>query len=439
MASEKIYRSTKVIRLIILCGLVLLIGVVGMSALARMRQPPVKAVTKERPLSVEVQKAELENVPVVITGYGEVKALDVVAIAPEISGKVIYIHPRLEAGEVIPQGEVLFRIDPSDYEATLKGALAIIEQLNATILRLNKQHKMDQERLKTLERNRDLTKAQYDRIQRLFKEENVGTLAGVEQAEQAFNVTQDQVVQLTRTIELYPIQVEEAEANLASAEAKQESAKIRLRQCMVRSPFDARIKEVNLETEQYVTPGLKVLSLADDSVLEIRVPLDSRDAGQWLQFKGKRGRDQTAWFNGLEKLPCTIQWTESKADITWQGILHRVVKFDQQTRTLTVAVRIAGPNILNKNSEVMPLVEGMFCSVKIPGRTLNNVIRLPRWAVSFENTVYLANDHRLKTVPVKVARIDGEETFVSSGIKPGENVIITRLVDPLENALVIIN
>ena len=67
MIPEKTNKSTKVIRRIIICGLVLLVGVVGMSALAKIRQPPVKVLPKERPLSVEIQKAKFENVPVVIT------------------------------------------------------------------------------------------------------------------------------------------------------------------------------------------------------------------------------------------------------------------------------------------------------------------------------------------------------------------------------------
>jgi len=77
----------------------------------------------------------------------------------------------------------------------------------------------------------------------------------------------------------------------------------------------------------------------------------------------------------------------------------------------------------------------MFCSVKIPGRNLNNVFKLPRQAVSFENTVYLAVDNRLKTVPVKVARIEGESAYVADGLNVGDMVIITRIIDPLENTL----
>ena len=134
-------------------------------------------------------------------------------------------------------------------------------------------------------------------------------------------------------------------------------------------------------------------------------------------------------------MPCKIRWTEHNNGQTWDGQLHRVVKFDQQTRTLTVAVRVDAETALKKNPQSLPLVEGMFCSVKIPGRTLHNVFRLPRQAVSFENTVYIANDNLLKTVPIKVARVEGENAYVDDGLNAGDMVIITRLIDPLENAL----
>jgi len=60
---------------------------------------------------------------------------------------------------------------------------------------------------------------------------------------------------------------------------------------------------------------------------------------------------------------------------------------------------------------------------------------LPRQAVSFENTVYIAVGNRLKTLPVTVARIEGQNAYVVEGLNAGDNVIITRLIDPLENAL----
>jgi len=116
--------------------------------------------------------------------------------------------------------------------------------------------------------------------------------------------------------------------------------------------------------------------------------------------------------------------------------LHRVVTFKQQTRTLTVAVRIHAETAVSQDQTTLPLVDGMFCAVKIPGKKLQKVIRLPRWAVTFDNTVYIADDeNRLKTVPVVVARSEGDNIYISEGLIRGDRVITTRLIDPLENAL----
>jgi RND family efflux transporter MFP subunit len=397
MTINKIEKSKKpamvMVTSIVASIVVLFVSILGMTKFASLKTPPTEAKNGERHLQVEVLEVEQEDFPIIITGYGEVRALNVVPIAPEVAGKIIKIHPRLEAGEIIPKGGVLFKIDPTDYMTV---------------------RKTGRKRLTILERRHELAKKEYGRVRKLFKKNSVGTLAGVEAAEKAVLSVADQINQISQVLE---------------------TADTNLKRCEARAPFNARIKSVSLEKGQYVTPGQNVLTLADDSVLEIQVPLDSRDGRKWLRFDGEKINAKIAWFSGLEQIPCKISLTENNNGQTWDGRLHRVVKFDQQTRTLTVAVRIDAATTVIKNSLSLPLVEGMFCSVKIPGKILHNVIQLPRQAVSFENTVYLAVSNRLKTVPVKVARIEGEHTYVADGLNVGDMVVITRVIDPLENAL----
>ena len=184
-----------------------------------------------------------------------------------------------------------------------------------------------------------------------------------------------------KPFELYPLQIKESESSLLSAKSRMDTAKLRLERCTVKAPFDGRIKSESIEKGQYVSPGMSVVTLADDSVLEIQVPLDSRDANKWLPFYETDNNRLNAWFKGLKQVKCKVRWTESKSDSYWEGTLNRVVKFDEQTRTVTVAVRINGAEALSINHGSLPLVEGMFCSVDIPGKTLENVYRVPRWAV----------------------------------------------------------
>jgi multidrug efflux pump subunit AcrA (membrane-fusion protein) len=433
---EKNQPKKHVMMRIVICTLIILSGWAGMNGLASLKQPPTEALTGERPIKVQVTTAQPGDYPVAITGYGEARALTVVTIAPEVSGRVVYTHPNLKTGQIIPLGDVLFRIDPSDYEAGLQEARAGVTQWQAVVARLKKQLAIDTQRLKTLARSAQLAKTEFERINRLFEADRVGTRSGVDQAERAYNSALDQADQISQAVSLYPLQIREAESNLASTRARLSMAETNLSRCTIASPFNSRIKSVALESGQFVSSGQNVLTLVDDTVLEIQVSLDSRDARQWLQFEQAVGRGPAAWFATLKPVECTIRWTEDKTGSAWTGILNRVVTFDQQTRTLSVAVRVNAQSAMADGDRSLPLVEGMFCTVDIPGRTMRDVYRLPRQAVNFENRAYLVNsDNRLKTVDVRVERIEGEYVYVGQGINPGDTVILTRLIDPLENVL----
>jgi RND family efflux transporter MFP subunit len=434
MELEKTTRpKTRVAIRLFLCALVLSIGIAGMMGLAKLKEPPTEVGKRERPLRVETLVVERKDIQVVITGYGEMKAKDVVSIAPEVSGKIVEIHPNLEVGKVIPKGETLFVIDERDYHAACDQAEAAVSQQESIILRLQKEYGIARSRLKTILRNRDLAKAQLQRYRELYTKEDIVSRSSFDKEEQAYNLALDQADQMAQTVEVYPIRIEENRSLLDSHKAKLETAKINLERCRVVAPFDGRVKTASVEVGQHVAAGQSVITLADDSVLEMDVPIDSRDASRWLRFKPGETTKERAWFEGLEPVECKIRWTEDAADDFWVGRLDRVVKFDEKTRTVILAVVIEGSDAVSR--EGMPLVEGMFCSVEIPGKTMTGVFELPRWSVTLNNTVYVSIDGRLKTLPVTVARVQGEKAFVQEGLNPGDIVVTTRLVDPLENAL----
>ncbi|MBP8130267.1 MAG: biotin/lipoyl-binding protein [Candidatus Hydrogenedentes bacterium] len=432
MATGKARRPHRLVLRVVLCSFFILAGVGIKLFLDTLREPPQVAQIVEPRLRVEVARVEPEDVRVEITGYGEVRALDVVTITSKVAGEILEVYPRLEVGEVIPEGELLFRIDSRDYQAARAQAQAQVDRLNNMITLLRQQFEIDTGRLETYRRTRDIALEEFERDRRLYEEEDVGSGSLVNLSEINYRKAQDAFEQVDEAVTLYPLRIREAEHGLEAAKAALELAELSLGRTEVRAPFTARIKQVQIEAGQNVAPGVPALVLANDSVLEISVPLDSRDARTWLLFRDAAAdvAEPANWFGALEPVSCQVIWTEDPGNHVWTGALDRVERFDPMTRTLTVAVRIDSATH-PAEGDGLPLVEGMFCQVTIPGKTMRQVYRLPRWAVSFEGEVYVAEGDLLQRRAVMVLRSQGEEAFVSEGLQPGDLVIVTRLLNPL--------
>ncbi|MGD9007784.1 MAG: efflux RND transporter periplasmic adaptor subunit [Desulfobacteraceae bacterium] len=419
---------------IAVCVLILFTGIGGFLALASLKKSPAEADNGERPLKVKVLSVSAQTIPITVTGYGQVRTLNVVKLSAHVGGQVMALHPRLEVGEVIDEGELLLRIDPRDYAAAVAQSRAEVAQWSSVVQRLQKQAGIDGERLKTLERSRELARAEFERVQTLFATHSVGTRSGVDRAEQAYNASVDLADQMAQAVALYPIRIKESRSSLAAARARLGQAQVNLERCEVRALFTGRLTLATVERGQFVTPGTVLAAMADDTVLEIQVPLDSRDVRKWLRFADTGTSTTGAWFGRPEAVQCRVRWTEDKQGHVWPGTLHRVVAFDQKTRTITVAIRVQAAAARSENGG-LPLVEGMFCAVEIPGKDLSNAFRVPRAAVNYTNTVFLVQGDRLKTRSVQVARVDGDDAYITGGLSNGDRVIVTRLVDPLENSL----
>jgi len=378
--------SPSVFLRIFLCLLILGAGFAGFLVLKKMKKSPLQVEGQERALPVQVVQVQSDLVPVVVSGYGEIKSRSMVPLSAEVAGRITSVHPDLQDGAVIKKGEILCTINDQDFRLELATAQA---------------------RLQSLSRDLALARKEFARVSDLYKKNKVGTLSSVEKAERSVNGIVNQRVQVQQAMEL---------------------AKLRLERCIIQAPFTGRITGLGVEMDEYVTPGRKLLTIVDDADLEVEVSLDSRDGVNWLRFKPRR--DGGSWFGLPEETGCTVTWTE-REDVQGKGRLDRVVRFDPATRTLVVAVRLKSGNTLS-----FPLVQGMFCRVDIVGRPLDKVFVLPRQAVTYEGNVHVVISSRLHTRKVEVARVQDNKALITGGLQEGETVIITRLENPLENALV---
>jgi multidrug efflux pump subunit AcrA (membrane-fusion protein) len=424
------------VKSVILGLTVLAIGFGIKGALAAMKRDPDLAQLPEDVIRVNVTTLESESVEITIPGFGMAKALDVVAIAPEIAGTVVEIHPNLDVGGIIAKGESIFVIDPSSYAARRDEASAHVDQLDSQLARLKTQYTIDQKRLETLKRSRALAKTEFDRRKTLLEGDDVGSQSSVDVQEQAYNAAIDIADQLAQAVEVYPMRIAEAEALLASARARHTLAEIDLKRTQLVAPFTGRVTANSVEIGQFISPGRELVTLANDAILEISIPLNVREARDWIRYTGEPEHPDRAWFFKVEPVECEVRWTDQIThDQCWTGTLHRVGMYDQESRQIEVVVRVDGKDAAPTESNGLPLVNGMFCNVKIPGRTAEDVYRVPDGLVSHENVIYMAINGRLRSVPVEVVHRDGDEILIRGEFEPGALLVTTRLTNPLENIL----
>ena len=127
----------------ILSIIVILTASVGLSyIIVLMKQEPAERDISEfsRPVDVKVI-TEQSDYQVELSAYGTLTPKTHLAISPEVSGRVIYMHPKLDRGNIIKQGDVLFKIDSKDYEQQLKITQSRVDQLKNDIVQMEHEYK----------------------------------------------------------------------------------------------------------------------------------------------------------------------------------------------------------------------------------------------------------------------------------------------------------
>ncbi|MCC5845424.1 MAG: efflux RND transporter periplasmic adaptor subunit [Verrucomicrobia bacterium] len=403
------------------------------AALIRFSQRPDQVDPPENLLAVRIMTAQPDSAAAVLTAHGVVRPLREARIAAEVTGLLQDSVQVARVGERVEAGDVLARIDPRDTEAALADARAALAQARSHLTRLTVQEESDRQRRALAHRANELAESEFLRTKTLFEEQEIGSISLVEGAEQAFTQAATQLALLDQALALYPAQREETEARVTAAEARARQAETHLARTEITAPFTGRITHSAAEPGEKVQPGQVLFHLADDQTLELTAPLEASEVRNWLQFEETPAAG-SAWFPPPVPVPVRLTWAEAAQELSWTGTLHRIVNFDSTARTVHVAIRVDAEAARSPDHPI-PLADGMFCRVEIPGRTLDDVYTLPRTAVTFDGHVYLADkDDRLRASPVEVLRAQRDEVIVRGGISPGDRVITTRLIAPLEGA-----
>jgi RND family efflux transporter MFP subunit len=366
--------SSKTLKLVI-PAIVLVVGVAAAALIASARKAPPRV---ERPALgplVEVIEANVADIPIVVTGHGEVVPRVSVDLVPQVPGQVIRVHPSLVAGGFFKKGEVLVTIDPRDYELAMERAQAAVARAKVTF---------DREKAEA-----EVAREEWDVLHP--GEEPTGLVIREPQIRQA------------------EAEYEAAVADLAVAELNLERTRLSL-------PFDGVVVSENVDVGQFVGVGSRLATVYGTDTVEVRVPLESRELAWFDVPSGNRRSGPRA----------EVSAELGGHEVVWDGTVTRMeAQVDQISRMVHVVVEVADP--YKANEDHPPLLPGTFADVRIFGRTLADVVSLPRHAVREDNRVWVFEDGTLEVRDVEVLQADRERSLVSAGLEDGDLVIVTML------------
>jgi len=399
-------------------------GVLVLLWITAGKEPPATLQRGEPTRTVRVIEAlELDLIPIA-EGYGPVRPARVWEAVTQVKGRVIRIHPRLRDGEILAAGTELLRIDPVDYKLALAEAEAELAELTV-------QAKNARTSLEIETRNLALTQQELERARRLIKKGTTSKSA-VDEAERAVLGVQAAEQNLKNTLALIPVRRKMLQAKVERAERD-------LAHSLIHAPFDLRVADLKVETEQFVSVGQTLF--AGDAVDRVEIEAQMAMSSLRRLFLGRpefeldpvRLSEQLTTMLGFSPL---VRLDLGNYQAEWEA---QFVRFDDavdaQTRTIGVVVAVDYPYKKVIPGYRPPLSKGMFVQVVLRGKSHQARILVPRAAVRDGAVMVVDQDNRLRRRPVTVLFSQGQLSVIEQGLTPGERVLVSDLIPAVEGML----
>lgn len=366
--------------------------VLAMVAISKGKRPERKD-TLAKALLVDTIPVRVQALNLVVESQGTVLPRTETIVSSEVSGKVVNVSEHFVAGGFFRKGDVLLRIDPSDYDAALKRAEANLAAMQAQYA--------DQ-------------KARSD--QALKDWQNLGRTGE------------------PSDLTLRKPQLAEAQAGVKSAEADVQKAQRDLERTAIRAPYDGLVRSKQTDIGQYLAPGTTLGVIFAIDTAEIRLPLAISD----LQFLNLP--TATAAAND-ERTPVTLSAEGTGLRGQWQAEIVRTEGvIDQNSRVIYAVAQVIDPYAVLGQSQQPELRMGTFVRAEIEGIWLENIVMLPRPALKEGNTVLVVSpENELEIRNVDIIRAEPRTIYVKGGLKDGELVVITAIEAPIPGTQLVIS
>lgn len=366
----------------------LLVIAAGVAASLWLLNTGPEAKPRQRPKNaalVTVQTVEIGSRKVEIAVMGTVRPARQVQLTPQVGGEIVHLDKQFQPGGHFSVGEVLLRIDETDYRLAL-------EQLHSEIARIAAELKLEQGK------------------QRVALKE--------------FELLGEQVAAEEEELMLREPQLATLQASLVAAKARLRQAELDLQRTAIAAPFNAVVLERHVDLGARVSSGspLAVLAGTDSFWVEVAVPVSLL---RWIKLPqegtasevGATIYDEAAWGEG-----------RSRAG----RVIRLLATLEESGRMARLLIEVDDPQVLQpRNADNPVLLLGSYVRAEIDGPTLTEVAAIGRDALRDGDRVWIMDpDNRLEIRPVEVVYRAERDVFVR-GLSAGERLVVSSLPAPV--------
>lgn len=351
------------------------------------------------PLSVQVRPVEVREITRVVDSVGTLFPYDETVLSSEVDGKVVSVN--VDLGDAVKKGQILVKLSDEEQsyilaqdEATLRSAL---ERLGL---------KSDQDRLADVRQASEVRRAQADlsdaqnragRAKSLF-DQGLMPQADFDAAQIKLKSAQadyDQAVKAVRNL------LQEVERAKATVELQRK----KLRDTVIAAPFDALVKERNVNAGAFLKANSPLLTLVRIDPIRLKIEIPERLA-PWVRI------GQIADVR-----------LEAFADRPFTGKIWRISPtVDATKRTFIVEALIDNPR-----RELKP---GSYARARIPTDRRDQVKLVPAAAINYvfgSNKAYIVKDQTIEARDVKLGDRFESQVEIVEGVDPKDILAVTKL------------
>ena len=353
---------------------------------------------------VMVATVLMKDVPVQITGIGNVQAYSTVSVKSLVNGELDQVH--FVEGQEVKKDSLLFTIDPRPFQADLQRAeanlardTAQLRQAEANVARDEANAgnaEVEKRRYQVLVDKGVIAREQYDQVSA-----NAEALAAAVRADQAA--------------------VENASESIAADRAAIETSKLNLQYCYIRSPIEGRTGSLLLHGGNVIKSNdtaLVVINQVHPIYVDFSVPQGDLPAIRQFASSGK------------------VRVAASIPNDSGPPVEGKLSFIDNAVNAATGTILLKGV-FENGDGRLWP---GQFVNVTITLTTQKNAVVVPSQAIqtgqSGQYVFTVKPDKTVELRPVAVARVIGEETVIEKGLQPGETVVTDGQIRLVPGALI---